>query len=155
MTKLQVASITAEPGQKSCGYAHANAGIADVRLPITLVNGLRPGPRLALTSGLHYGEFVGVEALRELLRSTDPATLAGQVVACPIACPPAFYAHRAGGSALDGINPNRVYPGSATGRPTERVVAWLFEYVISHSDVFIDLHSGGISEALASFVGYR
>jgi predicted deacylase len=98
---------------------------------------------------------VGVEALRELARSCDGASLAGQLVACPLAYPPAFYTYRSGLSSLDGIDPNRVYPGSATGRPTERLVAWLFENLIHQSDVFIDLHGGQITMDLTSFVAYR
>jgi predicted deacylase len=155
MSMLQVGSISAAPGEKRCGYSHVNVGSAHVHLPVLLVNGSRPGPRLALTSGLHYGEFVGIEALRELARKCDGASLAGQLVACPLACPPAFFTQRSGASPLDGINPNRVYPGNPTGRPTERLVAWLFENLIRESDVFIDLHGGGVTMDLVSFVAYR
>ncbi len=155
MQRLQVGSISAAPGEKQCGYSYVNVGSAHVRMPILLVNGNRPGRRLAITSGLHYGEFVGIEALRELVRECDPGSLAGQLVACPLACPPAFYTHRSGASPLDGINPNRVYPGSATGQPTERLVAWLFENFVRQSDVFIDLHGGGVTLDLVSFVAYR
>lgn len=155
MSMLQVGSLCAAPGEKRCGYCYVPVGSVHVRLPILLVNGSRPGPRLALTSGLHPGEFVGVEALRGLARTCDGASLAGQLVACLLAYPPAYYTYRSGLSSLDGIDPNRVYPGSATGRPTERLVAWLFENLIRQSDVFIDLHGGGLTLDLASFTGYR
>ncbi len=155
MSVLQVASIAVEPGQSRSGYALAPVGAVQVPLPLLLANGARPGPRLALTAGVHYGEFVGVEALLDLFRTIDAAALGGQLVACPVACPPAVYEHRSGVSPLDGVNPNRVYPGSASGRPTERLVYWLFEHVIRAADVFIDLHSGAISEDLSPFVAYR
>jgi predicted deacylase len=155
MSMLQVDSISAAPGERRCGYCYVPVGSVHVRLPILLVNGSRPGPRLALTAGLHPGEFVGVEALRDVARTCDGASLAGQLVACLLAYPPAFYTYRSGLSSLDGIDPNRVYPGNATGRPTERVVAWLFENVIRHSDVFMDLHGGGVTLDLSSFAAYR
>ena len=155
MSMLQVGSVSAAPGEKRFGYCYVHVGSVYVRLPVLLVNGGRPGPRLALTSGLHPGEFVGVEALRDLVWKCDGASLAGQLVACPLAYPPAFYTYRSGLSSLDGIDPNRVYPGSATGRPTERLVAWLFENLIHQSDVFIDLHGGQITMDLTSFVAYR
>jgi len=154
MSNLKVDSLSVAPGEKCSGYAYADVGVAHVRVPLVLVNGARPGPRLALTSGVHYGEFIGVEALRELVRKSDPASLAGQLVACPLTCPPAWFArHRA--SPLDGIDPNRVYPGNPTGRPTERLVAWIFENVMRGSDVFVDLHGGGATMDLVPFVAYR
>jgi len=154
MEPLQIDTVGASPGQKRCGYADVDVGIAHIRLPIVLANGTRPGPRLAVTSGLHYGEFVGVEALRELVRVCDPASLSGQVVACPLACPPSWYVHHRA-SPLDGLDPNRVYPGDRAGRPTERLVAWIFEHLICGSDVFVDLHSGGVTMDLVPFAAYR
>jgi len=155
MTPLQIDSIAALPGQKGSGYAHVDTGIAHVRMPLVILNGAQPGPRLALTAGLHYGEFIGIEALSDLLWKITPAALAGQVVACPLACPPSCVTHRTHASPLDGVNPNRVYPGSRTGGPTERLVAWVFEHLIRGSDVFIDLHGGGVTLDLSSFVGFR
>lgn len=155
MSVLEIGGIAAAPAQKSGGYVMVATGPAHVALPVVLVNGARPGPRLCLTAGVHYGEFAGPEALLALLRALDPAALAGQVVACPLACPPAAYDHRNNVSALDGINPNRIYPGRADGKPTERLVHWLFEHLVRPSDVFIDLHSGGLSEDLVPYTGYR
>jgi len=155
VTILQVDSIFAEPGQKLSGYAAVPVGPVQVQVPLLILNGVAPGPRLALTAGVHYGEFVGIEGLLKLFRQCGPAELSGQLVACPIACPPSFDERRSNVCPLDGVNPNRVYPGSATGRPTERLVFWLYDNVIRPSDVFIDLHGGGLSEDLSSFVAYR
>jgi predicted deacylase len=47
----------------------------------------------------------------------------------------------------DGSNFNRVFPGSATGRPSEQLAAYLSQILIPHSDVVIDIHSGGKSLA--------
>ena len=59
MTILQVDSIVAEPGQKLSGYAAVPVGPVQVQMPLLILNGVRPGPRLALTAGVHFGEFVG------------------------------------------------------------------------------------------------
>ncbi len=155
MSNLQVGSIRAESGQKASGYCYAPVGIADIRLPLGLIHGSRPGPRLALTAGLHFSEFLGIEALRSLFRAVDPEKLNGQIVACPLANPPSSYGHRLNNSSLDDIDPNRVFPGNPAGKPTERMVAWLFENLIRGSDVFIDLHSGGLSEQLVPHAAYR
>jgi predicted deacylase len=152
---LQVGPLRAESGQKASGYCYAPVGMADIRLPVVLIHGRRPGPRLALTAGIHSSEFLGVESLRSLLRAVDPTRLKGQIVACPLAHPPSTYGHRLSNSPLDDIDPNRVFPGNPAGKPTERMVAWLFENLIRGSDVFIDLHSGGLSEGLVPHTAYR
>src|SRR5512143_3061670 len=70
---LPVDSVRVEPGQTWKGYAAVALGPAHVHLPLIIANGARPGPRLALTAGVHYGEFIGIEALRGLMRQIDPA----------------------------------------------------------------------------------
>jgi uncharacterized protein len=152
---LQVGSLQAKSGQKASGFCYAPVGVADIRLPVVLIHGSRPGPRLALTAGIHSSEFAGVESLRSLLNAVDPTRLRGQIVACPLAHPPSTYGHRQSSSPLDDIDPNRVFPGNPAGKPTERMVAWLFDNLIRGSDVFIDLHSGGLSEGLVPHTAYR
>ncbi len=155
MSILQIKSIQAASGQKASGYCYAPVGVADVRMPIVIINGSQPGPRLALTAGVHFGEFVGIEALRSVLKVVDPATLKGQIVACPLANPPSSYGHRMDASPLDEINPNRVFPGNPAGKPTERMVAWLFDNLVRSSNVYLDLHGGGVCSHLISFAAYR
>ena len=152
---LQIASIRANPGKMASGFCAVNVGVATVQVPVILLNGARPGSRLTIFGGVHGTEYVGMEAVRELIQKIDPQQLRGQVIACPIANPPSFYEHRIACSPLDGINPNRVFPGNANGRPTERLVAWLFEHLIKTADFFIDLHGGEMKEGLLPFVGYR
>jgi len=155
MSMLAVGGMTAAPGSKTSGMVMVSVGPAHVSVPLVIMNGARPGPRLCLTAGVHYGEFAGMEALQELLAALEPSALAGQVVACPLVCESSAYDHRNNVSALDGINPNRVYPGRPDGKPTERLVHWIFANLMKPSDVFIDLHSGGLSEDLASYIGWR
>jgi uncharacterized protein len=155
MSILQIESIRAHPGQKASGYCHVPVGIADVRLPIMIINGSQPGPRLTLTSGVHFGEFVGIEALINILKIVDPLRLKGQMIACPLANPPSSYAQRMDVSPIDEINPNRVFPGNLTGNPTERLVGWIFENLVRSSDVYLDLHGGGVCSHLIPFTAYR
>jgi hypothetical protein len=152
---LRIDTVQAEPGQKSSGFVHVDLGIAAVRLPIVLINGARPGPRLAITAAIHHGEFIGIEALRSVVSDLDPAQLSGQIVACPLSNPAAFYSQRGPISPLDEINLNRVFPGDPNGRPTERLAHWLYQNLLSDADAYIDLHGGGPTEGLSPFVAYR
>lgn len=152
---LTVGPLTADTGRKARGTVPVDLGPVTVGLPVTLVNGARPGPRVVLTGGVHGGEFAGVDAAAQLAGLLTPEEVCGQVVLCPVANPPAVYQGRLGASPLDGVNINRVFPGDPDGGPTERLAAWLFAQLLPGADAYADLHSGGIDETLTDFVGYR
>ncbi|WP_371658366.1 succinylglutamate desuccinylase/aspartoacylase family protein [Streptomyces sp. NBC_00280] len=152
---LDVGVLRAEPGTKTRGTVPADLGTLTVDIPLTLVNGAHPGPRVLITAGVHGGEFTGVDAATRLAALLEPGEVHGQVVVCPVANPPAVYQGRLGVSPLDGVNINRVFPGDPDGSPTERLAAWLFTNLVGGADAYVDLHSGGIDEVLTDFVGYR
>ncbi|MER5218450.1 M14 family metallopeptidase [Streptomyces sp. NPDC002838] len=152
---LDVGVLRAEPGTKTRGTVPADLGTLTVDIPLTLVNGAHPGPRVLITAGVHGGEFTGVDAATRLAALLEPGEVHGQVIVCPVANPPAVYQGRLGVSPLDGVNINRVFPGDPDGSPTERLAAWLFTNLVDDADAYVDLHSGGIDEVLTDFVGYR
>jgi uncharacterized protein len=152
---LAIGTLRAEPGRKTRGVLPADLGTTTVEVPLILVNGARPGPRVVITGGVHGGEFVGVDATTRLAGLLEPEEVAGQVVICPVANPPAVYGGRLNISPLDGVNINRVFPGDPDGGPTDRMAAWLFAHLLDGADAYVDLHSGGIDQHLLDFVGYR
>ncbi len=150
---LVVGDLVAAPGSRVTGLVDIDLGTSTVLLPLILVNGPRPGPRVGVTAGIHGAEYVSIAALRRVALDLDPATLTGSLVACPVANPAAFAARSIYVDPLDGRNLNRTFPGDPTGSPTERLAAWLFERVIQPSDRFIDMHCGDMNEALVPFAG--
>lgn len=158
MTTLQslaVGPLRAEPGTKARGTVPADLGTLTTDIPLTLVCGTRPGPRVVITAGVHGGEFTGIDAATRLASLLEPAEVRGQIVVCPVANPPASYGGRLNVSPLDGVNINRVFPGDPDGGPTERLAAWLFGHLLDGADAYVDLHAGGIDQTLDDFVGYR
>ncbi|MGW1029921.1 succinylglutamate desuccinylase/aspartoacylase family protein [Streptomyces sp. NPDC002577] len=154
-TTLSVGSLQAQPGTKARGTVQADLGTLTADIPLTLVNGTRPGPRVVITAGVHGGEFTPIEAAARLANLLEPGEVSGQVIVCPVANPPAVYQGRLNVSPVDGVNLNRVFPGNPDGSPTERLAAWLFAHLVDGADVYIDLHCGGIDQVLRDFVGYR
>jgi predicted deacylase len=154
-TTLSVGPLKARPGTKVRGSVRADLGTLTVDLPLTLVNGTRPGPRVVITAGMHGGEFTPIDAVVRLATQLEAAEVRGQVVICPVANPPAVYQGRLNVSPVDGVNINRVFPGDPDGSPTERLAAWLFAHLVDGADVYIDLHCAGIDQVLRDFVGYR
>jgi predicted deacylase len=152
---LSVGALHAEPGTKARGTVRADLGTLTADIPLTLVNGTHPGPRVVITAGVHGGEFTPIDAAVRLADLLEPGKVRGQVVICPVANPNAVYQGRLNVSPVDGVNINRVFPGDPDGGPTERLAAWLFTHLVDGADIYIDLHCGGIDQVLRDFVGYR
>ena len=53
-------------------------------LPITVVNGIKPGPKLWLSAAIHGDELNGVEIIARVLANIDPKKLRGTIIAVSI-----------------------------------------------------------------------
>jgi predicted deacylase len=112
-----------------------------VAVRVAEIRGAKPGPRLALISGVHGDEGLGPLALTPLLAAIDPSKLAGSIVAVPVANTPAF-GTRTRTNAWDGMDLIRTWPGRPDGSITERTAHAIFTEVLAGADALIDLHSG-------------
>lgn len=114
----------------------------DLSLVVHTVRGSRPGPKLAMFGSVHGDEPMGSETIRRVLTQLDPAELRGTIVAVPVTNP---YAHQAltRSTPLDGVNMNRIFPGSPDGSVTERLADALTGILRQDVTHFVDYHSGG------------
>src|SRR5262245_6516189 len=120
----------------------------EVALPLLLVNGARPGPRVYLGAGIHGDEVTGVALLARALRSVDPARLAGSLVCVLVQNPLALHAdHRLPighylRSPLDQapIDPWSCFPGNSGGPLAELLAHRLFA-LIRECQWAIDIHT--------------
>lgn len=145
--------LRAEPGTQVRGRCQVDLGTSTVELPVVITHGVEPGPVLAITAGIHGGEYVPMVAVRQFTGDLDPARMRGTVVASLQSSPVAFAQRMAFVNPLDGKNLNRSFPGDPAGGPTARLAAWLWENLLSRADYFIDCHCGDLPEALESFAG--
>lgn len=150
--KLRVGTAVAAPGAKATGFLEVPG--TEVAMPLTVVNGAEPGPRVLVSGGVHGGEYPGIEAAIRLAALLDPATVRGQVVVIHIVSPLAFAARQQYVVPQDGKNPNRQFPGNALGTVTERMAHAIMTQVLPGVDAWVDLHGGDIHEALVPFTIY-
>jgi predicted deacylase len=151
---LRVGMIIAEPGTRHTAVMPVDLGGGHtVAVPVLVINGAEPGPRVGVTAGIHGAEYVSIEALRRVVLGLDPASVRGSIIAVLTANPAAFARRSIYVDPIDGINLNRVFPGKIDGGPTERLARWLTDTVITDSDVYVDMHCGDMNEALVSFTG--
>lgn len=145
--------IEAPPGSMRSGYLNVPPGEdGDARIPVSVLNGARPGPVLALVAGTHGYEYPPITALQRLRRTLDPSRLSGTVVLVHVANMPSFLSRTIYYSPADGKNLNRVYPGRAEGTLSERIAWVITEEVIERADYLVDLHAGDGNEALRPYV---
>ena len=97
---------------------------AELRLPLHVLKGERPGPTLGLTALIHGDEpLPSVPIIRRVLELIDPAQLSGTVMALPV-CNPVAAGVLARNSPLDGANLNAAFGESgedATIQPVPTV----------------------------------
>lgn len=147
---LVVGSLTANPGEKVQGYLPVEG--TPVNMPITLINGEKPGKTVVITGGTHGGEYPGVAASIRLAKQLTPAELAGQMIIVHPVNVPAFEAKLQYIGPYDGKNLNREYPGKATGTVTQRIAYAISSQLFTQADFYMDLHGGDIHEKLTPFV---
>ena len=116
------------------------------------LRGASSGPRLVVTAGVHGCEYVGVEALRRLIKELEPGEMKGSVFLLPLANPQGFYAGAKQVVPEDKVNLNRAFPGSPQGSAAFRL-AWALEQTLyPGADFLADLHSGDCNESLQPLV---
>jgi predicted deacylase len=148
-----VGPVSAAPGTIESGaiVVPARPGDEGTSIPISIVNGSRPGPVLALIAGVHGQEYAPILALQRFLKTADPKSLTGTVVMVHVANMPSYLARTIYYSPADGKNLNRVFPGRADGTLSERIAHAITREVIERATHLIDLHCGDGNESLRPY----
>jgi len=132
-------------------------------VPVIVIKGTRPGPRLLLTAGIHGDELNGIAVIQKLAATLDPKTLVGTVVAVPgLNTPGLLHSTRgftSGPIGSNGENLNRLMPapddpldtdtGTAAARYDLRLWTRLFS---GNADYAIDLHTQGRGMVYPAYV---
>lgn len=109
-------------------------------LPVAVLHGARPGPRLWLSAALHGDELNGMEIIREALQGIDPKRLRGTIVAVPVVNVFGFLNQSR--YLPDRRDLNRSFPGSAKGSLASRLAQLFLQEVVEKCEYGIDFHTG-------------
>ena len=110
--------------------------------PVLVVNGRKPGDTLCLTGAIHGDELNGIEIVRRVIYDLDPEKLSGTVIGIPIVNLQGF---QNGSRYLsDRRDLNRHFPGDPAGSLASRIAYSLFDEVVNHCDLLVDLHTGSL-----------
>lgn len=114
----------------------------DLHMPVHIVHGTRPGPRLFISAAIHGDELNGVEIIRRLLRHGSLPRLRGTLFAIPIVNVHGFLDRSR--YLPDRRDLNRSFPGSGRGSLTARVADLFMKEIVSQCSHGIDLHTGAL-----------
>lgn len=111
-----------------------------VTLPVLVLHGRDEGPCVWVSAALHGDELCGIEIVRQVVESLDPAAMAGTLIAVPVVNVHGF---NTGDRFLpDRRDLNRAFPGSARGSLAARIAHLLMTEVVGRCSIGIDLHTG-------------
>jgi N-alpha-acetyl-L-2,4-diaminobutyrate deacetylase len=134
-------------------HSRNDSAWGSVMLPISLAkNG--EGPGAILTGANHGDEYEGPIALQHLANTIDIDRVRGRVIIIPALNFPAFKtATRV--SPIDGLNMNRIFPGSETGSVSRLIADYVTRSLLPMCDFVLDIHSGGKTLEFLPFAAYH
>jgi predicted deacylase len=149
---FSVGTATAQAGHKATGFIQVAAGAdAGVNIPVIVIHGAKPGPKLVVVAGAHGTEYASIIALESLAQTVNAADLSGTLIVLPLLNLASFAQKVPHLNPVDGKNMNRMYPGKSDGTQTERISWAIAKQVIDKSDYLIDLHGGDLDENLRRY----
>lgn len=113
-----------------------------VSLPVTVVNGVEPGPKLWLSAAIHGDEINGVEIIAQILGRIDPKKLKGTIIAVSIVNVFGFIEQSR--YLPDRRDLNRSFPGSERGSLASQLASLFMREIVNRSTHGIDLHTAAI-----------
>ncbi len=125
-------------------------------VPVIVVKGANPGPRLMLTAGIHGDELNGIAVLHRLAASIDPATLSGTITLVPGLNPPGLMQSARQWTpdwSRSAPNLNREMPGKEGGSAIADFAGRLWSRLIRpNADTAVDLHTQSRGTAYMMYV---
>jgi predicted deacylase len=113
-----------------------------VTLPVHVLHGTRPGPRMFLSAAIHGDELNGVEIIRRVLRTLQPANIGGTLLCVPVVNAFGFLSRSR--YLPDRRDLNRSFPGSTNGSLAARLANLFLNEVVLRCQFGIDLHTAAV-----------
>lgn len=116
--------------------------LTPMTMPVHVICGKKPGPRLFVSAAIHGDELNGIEIVRRLLKQSGLKRLRGTLIAIPMVNVYGVIHHSR--YLPDRRDLNRSFPGSAKGSMAARVADLFMHEIVGQCSHGIDLHTGAI-----------
>lgn len=115
---------------------------AAVSMPIQIIHGKHPGPKLFVSAAIHGDEINGIEIIRRLVKLPALQRLRGTLLAAPVVNVYGFVNQSR--YLPDRRDLNRSFPGSKTGSLAARLAHLFMEEIVARCTHGIDLHTAAV-----------
>ena len=126
---IEIGSAKAKPGEIVEGniFVEKLAGGSDLTIPVTIINGAKPGPCFWINGGIHGDEPEGILTYSLLKEKIKPDDLSGSIVMIPVMNVPVMEVAEERGNPLDilSYDMNRIYPEEKEGYLSERIAIFI------------------------------
>ncbi|MFB6114019.1 MAG: succinylglutamate desuccinylase/aspartoacylase family protein [Halodesulfurarchaeum sp.] len=147
MTAKQAEAFTfdggrVEPGEtEELRYSVSETYLGDpVRIPVTIINGPRPGPTAFLSAAIHGDELNGIEVVREVAQEWDHTDIRGTLVCLPVLNVQGFVAQERYLPIYE-RDLNRAFPGKRNSTSSNRIAYRIYRNFIEPCDFGLDFHT--------------
>lgn len=124
------------------------------RVSVCTITSANEGPTFVVIAGIHGDEYEGPETIANVFQQLTPDQLIkGNLVMVPFFNIPAWEAGTRT-SPIDGLNLARVMPGDPNGSISYRLGYYVTHKFIDPSDLFLDIHSGGVALNICTSIYY-
>jgi hypothetical protein len=131
-----------EPGEtERFRYSVSETYLGDpVRIPVTVINGPRPGPTAFLSAAIHGDELNGIEVVREVAQEWDHTDVCGTIVCLPVLNVQGFTAQERYLPIYE-RDLNRAFPGKPDSTSSNRIAHGIYHNFIAPCDFGLDFHT--------------
>ena len=146
--EFKLGNIVCKLGEKVSGFWD----IEGYSIPTTIINGKKSGKIVAISSGIHNCEYVGIQSAIELSQEIDPENINGTVIIFHPVNYSGFFHKIPAVMPEDNKNLNRAFPGIENGSISDKIAYHVSKFLYPQLDFFIDLHGGDLYERATNFV---
>ncbi|QAU11910.1 succinylglutamate desuccinylase/aspartoacylase family protein [Halorubrum sp. BOL3-1] len=131
-----------EPGEtEEFRYPVSETYLGDpVRIPVTIINGSRPGPTVFLSAAIHGDELNGIEVVREVSQEWDHSDVCGTLVCLPVLNVQGFVTQERYLPIYE-RDLNRAFPGKQDSTGSNRIAYRIYRNFIEPCDLGLDFHT--------------
>lgn len=105
-------------------------------------------PTVLISAGIHACEYIGMNVVEQLVKELENTPIKGTLRLIPIMNIEGFYQRSVAVNPVDGKNLNRCFNLEQPLSYSEKLIQAFEQDYISKADIYLDLHSGDLQEAL-------
>jgi predicted deacylase len=144
---FEIRELVVKPGEKAYYWFTVGQMLdgSAFRLPLIVVNGKGPGPKLFVGACVHGDEVIGTEAIKTVAKPLEPENISGTFIGAPIINIAAYMSLARVDKLETPIGENNMsslwQTGNSEGTMTARAAAFFRDEVMQHVEYYIDIHS--------------